>query len=80
MALKLTDNEKETVLNIVNEYDNIGKQINSLVKESEDIKNKIGELTSIMEELSNKEKKILEELREKYGNFTLQEVSDAIYK
>lgn len=79
MKIDLTEDEKKIILDVVNEYTKVSKDLNALTEQSEIIKNRVEILTRKMDELSNKEKEILNNLRTKYGKFTLQDISDTIY-
>lgn len=79
MKLNFTEEEKKSIFDIIHEYEDISNNIDDLQKQSEEINNKIDNYSKRLGELSNIENDIVSKLKDKYGNFSLQDISDTLY-
>ena len=79
MVLKFTEEEKNNILSIISDYEKVGKDMESLQKQSEEIQEKVDDCENKLKELKKLEEDLLKTLREKYGTFSLQDISDTLY-
>lgn len=79
MKIDLKQEEIDKILNIISKYNDFKKDIDELQKQSEEIQSKVDEKVEYMEKLHREEEVYLTYLRGKYGNFSLQDISDTIY-
>lgn len=79
MKLNFTEDELNDIVNIINGFNEVDNKMDLLNKQSNDIKSKIDECIHKMDDLIEREKTIMNNLHKKYGDFSLQDISETIY-
>lgn len=80
MVLKLSEEEKKRILDIISNYSDVNKEYQLYKNKAIEIQDKLKELDDRLNMLHEEETNIMKELHEKYGDFGLQDISDTIYE
>ena len=78
MVLDFTKEEKNQIINMVDEWSNIADEIEQLQNSAKEIQEKVDSKIKRMDELKKEETELMKSLHEKYGNFSLQDIRDSI--
>ena len=78
MKIKFTEQEIQSIRDIIEEYRTVSDELYSNQKKAEEIQEKVIELEKNLKSIKDKEDKMMSELHSKYGQFGLQDVYDSI--
>lgn len=78
MKTNFTEQEIGYIRSIISQYTTISVSLNEYVKQAEEIQSKVDDLKNTAVELKKKEDDFLMELHNKYGDFTLNDIYDAL--
>lgn len=68
------------IRDIISRYQEISGPLLDYQKQAEEIQKKVNELNSKLDEVKKEETEFMEDLHKRYGDFSLQDVYDAINK
>ena len=78
MKIKFTEQEIQSIRDIIEEYRTVSNELYSNQKKAEEIQKKVIELEKNLKLIKNKEYKMMSELHSKYGQFGLQDIYDTL--
>ena len=78
MKIKFTEQEIQSIRDIIEEYRTVSDELYSNQKKAEEIQEKVIELEKNLKSIKDKEDKMMSELNSKYGQFGLQDIYDTI--
>lgn len=79
MKVNFTDQEKKDIKGIIEEYRKVSEDLYLYQKKAEEIQDRVIELESDLKKIKEKEDVMMTELKKKYGEFSLQDIYDAIH-
>lgn len=78
MKTNFTEEEKKSIRDIIEQYRDVSDELTSYQKKAEEIQEKVISLENNLKEIKEKEDKLMEDLHQKYGEFGLQDIYEAI--
>jgi uncharacterized coiled-coil DUF342 family protein len=78
MKLRLTTEERKNIRDIIDEYRLISDEIDLYQKKADEIQEKVITLNSQLKDIKDEEDKLMTELHNKYGDFSLQDIYDIV--
>ena len=78
MKVSFTKEEIQGMRDIIDQYRDVSKELYAYQKKAEEIQEKVISLEKDLGSIKEKEDKMMDELHRKYGEFTLQDIYDAI--
>ena len=78
MKTKFTEDDIRTIKDIIEQYRDVSDELSVYQKKAEEIQDKVITLNNNLKEIKEQEEKLMTELHKKYGNFSLQDIYDAI--
>ena len=78
MKNKFTEEDIKLIKDIIEEYRNVSDELNSYQKKAEEIQDKVIVLDKTLKKIKNQEEELMTELHKKYGDFSLQDIYNAI--
>ena len=78
MKNKFTEEDIKLIRNIIEEYRDVSDELISYQKKAEEIQDKVIFLDNTLKEIKHQEEELMTELHKKYGEFSLQDIYDAI--
>ena len=78
MKIKFTEQEIQSIRDIIEEYRTVSDELYSNQKKAEEIQEKVIELEKNLKSIKDKEDKMMSELHSQYGQFGLQDIYDTI--
>lgn len=78
MRLNLTKDEIQDIRNIIQEYRDVSDELSSYQKKADEIQEKVISLEKNLKEIKDKENKLMTYLHKKHGDFSLQDIYNAI--
>ena len=78
MKTKFTEEDIRTIKDIIEQYRDVSDELSVYQKKAEEIQDKVITLNNNLKEIKEREEKLMTELHKKYGNFSLQDIYDAI--
>ena len=78
MKIKFTEQEIQSIRDIIEEYRTVSDELYSNQKKAEEIQEKVIELEKNLKSIKDKEDKMMSGLHSKYGQFGLQDIYDSI--
>lgn len=78
MKVSFTKEEIQGMRDIIDQYRDVSKELYTYQKKAEEIQEKVISLEKNLGSIKEKEDKMMDELHKKYGEFTLQDIYDAI--
>lgn len=78
MKNRFTEEDIKLIRNIIQEYRNVSDELTSYQKKAEEIQDKVIFLDNNLKEIKKQEEELMTELHKKYGDFSLQDIYDAI--
>jgi predicted nuclease with TOPRIM domain len=79
MKIKFTDQEIKDIIDIIEEYRDVSKELYAHQDKAKEIQEKVTELEGTLKLIKEKEDSMMSELHSKYGEFGIQDVYDSIY-
>jgi len=79
MRIKFTDQEIKDIIDIIEKYRDVSKELYTNQDKAKEIQEKVTELEGILKSIKEKEDSMMSELHSKYGEFSIQDVYDSIY-
>ena len=87
MKINFNEEHKDRILYYINEYKIVNEEygrymqgVNALQEQLDDLKAKLQTTESNLQSIRDNEKKYMEELHSIYGDFTLNDLWESIYK
>ena len=87
MKINFSKEHKDKLLYYINEYQNISNEEHQIYEKIKSLQEELNELTAIFQSIESKlqsfrdeEKEYMNELHEIYGDFTLNDLWESIYK
>ena len=78
MKSKFTEDDIRTIKDIIEQYRDVSDELSVYQKKAEEIQDKVITLNNNLKKIKELEEKLMTELHKKYGNFSLQDIYDAI--
>lgn len=78
MKINLTNEEKLKISMFIERYHHINVEVDSLKKKADEIQKKISDEQLKLKEIKKEEDELMEELHKKYGDFSIQDISDSL--
>jgi len=78
MKTKFEDNDIKQIKDIIEQYRNVSDELSSYQKKADEIQDKIILLGNDLDKIKESEKNLMSDLHNKYGNFSLQDIYNAI--
>ncbi len=78
MKTKFTEQEITSIRDIIEQYRDVSGELSSYQKQAEEIQEKVITLENNLKKIKDKEDKLMSSLHQKYGDFSLQDIYDAI--
>lgn len=78
MKVSFTKEEIQGMRDIIDQYRDVSKELYTYQKKAEEIQEKVISLEKDLGSIKEKEDKMMDELHNKYGEFTLQDIYEAI--
>ena len=78
MKTKFTEDDIRTIKDIIEQYRDVSDELSVYQKKAEEIQDKVITLNNNLKKIKELEEKLMTELHKKYGNFSLQDIYDAI--
>lgn len=78
MKINFTDEEKFRIRLFIQRYSKVSSNIEKLKKDAIKISESISEESAKLNDIVKEEKDFMNELHEKYGNFSIQDISENI--
>lgn len=78
MKVSFTKEEIQGMRDIIDQYRDVSKELYAYQKKAEEIQEKVISLEKNLGSIKEKEDKMMDELHKKYGEFTLQDIYEAI--
>ena len=78
MKTKFTEDDIRTIKDIIEQYRDVSDELSVYQKKAEEIQDKVITLNNNLKKIKELEEKSMTELHKKYGNFSLQDIYDAI--
>ena len=78
MKDKFTDKEIKKFRDIIQEYRDVSDELHAYQKKAEEIQTKVIELEETLKSIKEKEDSLMMELKEKYGEFSLQDIYEVL--
>lgn len=79
MMINFTEQEKSSVIDIIDRYRTVSQSLTDYQNQAQEILDKVNELEKQMDGLKKEEDNLMENLHKKYGDFSLNEVYYTIY-
>ena len=79
MKINFTEEEKQSIRDIIEEYRHVSDELMSYQKKAEEIQDKVIDLEKMLKTVKETEDKMMSELHSRYGQFGLQDIYDSIY-
>ena len=74
MKVKFNNDEIQSFRDIIQEYRDVSDELHSYQQKAEEIQTKVIELEGNLKSIKDKEDFLMKELKEKYGEFSLQDI------
>ncbi len=78
MKNKFTEEDITLIVKIIEQYRDVSSELYSYQKKAEEIQEKVISLEKNLKEIKDKENKLMTDLHKKYGDFSLQDIYNAI--
>ena len=78
MKINFTQDEINEMRDIIDQYRVVSKELYDYQKKAEEIKEKVSGLENELDSIRKKEEKTMTSLHQKYGEFSLQDIYEAI--
>lgn len=78
MKVSFTKEEIQGMRDIIDQYRDVSQELYTYQKKAEEIQEKVISLEKDLGSIKEKEDKMMDELHKKYGEFTLQDIYEAI--
>lgn len=78
MKVSFTKEEIQGMRDIIDQYRDVSQELYTYQKKAEEIQDKVISLEKNLGSIKEKEDKMMDELHKKYGEFTLQDIYEAI--
>lgn len=78
MKNKFTEEDITLIVKIIEQYRDVSSELYSYQKKAEEIQEKVISLEKNLKEIKDKEDKLMTDLHKKYGDFSLQDIYNAI--
>ena len=78
MKNKFTEEDITLIVKIIEQYRDVSSELYSYQKKAEEIQEKVISLEKNLKEIKDKENKLMTDLHNKYGDFSLQDIYNAI--
>ena len=79
MKVKFNNNEIQSFRDIIKEYQDVSDELHSYQQKAEEIQTKVIELEENLKSIKEKEDGLMKELKEKYGEFSLQDIYECLF-
>lgn len=78
MKNKFTEEDITLIVKIIEQYRDVSSELYSYQKKAEEIQEKVISLEKNLKEIKDRENKLMADLHKKYGDFSLQDIYNAI--
>lgn len=78
MKVSFTEQEVSDIRGIIEQYRNVSEELYIYQTKAEEIQSKVIELEKLLKSIKETEDKMMETLHSKYGEFSLQDIYEAI--
>ena len=78
MKNKFTEEDITLIVKIIEQYRDVSSELYSYQKKAEEIQEKVISLEKNLKDIKDKENKLMTDLHKKYGDFSLQDIYNAI--